>query len=323
MRQGRDFVILEAAERVAASWHGRWDSLRLFTPACFKGLPGMDFPAASDYYPTKEEMAGYLHDYVNRLGLPVETGAHVEQLTRHGRRYRVTTNTGVVEADHVIVATGANNVPRMLPFADEDAADVFQCHSSRYRNPSQLAEGPVLVVGAGNSGCEIAVEVAATRPVWLAGRDVGHVPVTLGCRAYRLVRRLNVDTRLGRWVAAKRSTGGDLVVRVRPRDLAAAGVDRVPRVAGIRNGQPLLEDGRSLDADNIIWCTGFVRELSWIELPVFDTTGELLHQRGVVPTEPGLHFVGLPLQSTVASDLVGGVGDDAQYVTAQIARRAM
>jgi putative flavoprotein involved in K+ transport len=225
-------------------------------------------------------------------------------------------------ADHVVVATGANLTPRIPPFADQLDPAITRLHSAGYRNPAQLRGGATLVVGAGNSGAELALELAAARRVWLAGRDPGHVPLTLGCSAYRLMGRLTLDTRLGRWVAAKRSGGGDPVVRVRPRDLARAGVRRAPRVVGVRGGRPALEDGRVLDVANVVWCTGFVRDYSWIRLPVFDAGGEPVHRRGVVGTEPGMYFVGLRLQSSVISDLVGGVGADAEFVVEQIAARA-
>ena len=112
------------------------------------------------------------------------------------------------------------------------------------------------------------------------------------------------------------------MVRVRPKDLLEAGVERVPRVAGVSSGRPMLVDGRVLDVANVVWCIGFVRDYRWIKLPVFDANGDPVHHRGVVQTEPGLYFLGLPFQSSLLSGVVGGVGADAQYIVTQIARRA-
>jgi putative flavoprotein involved in K+ transport len=116
--------------------------------------------------------------------------------------------------------------------------------------------------------------------------------------------------------------GGHPVVRVQPEQLQAAGVRTVPRVAGVHAGRPLLADGHLLDVANVAWCTGFVRDFSWIRLPIFDANGVPRHHRGVVQTEPGLYFLGLPFQSSVLSGIVASAGPDAQHVVKQIARRA-
>jgi putative flavoprotein involved in K+ transport len=310
-QQGRDFVILEAGPRVGDTWRGRWDSLRLFTPASFDGLPGMPFPAHRGYFPTKDEMADYLEAYAARSGLPIQVEVRVDRLGRAGERYLITACARLLEAYNVVVATGAAATPYVPAFADRLDPGIAQLHSIQYRDPGQLRDGPALVVGAGNSGAEIGLDLAPRHRVWLAGRDVGHIPV-LGGFVYSLMRRITVDTRLGRTLAAKGSGGGDPLGRVRPGDLDEAGV---------RGGLPVLEDGRVLDVDNVVWCTGFTRDYRWIELPVFDAAGAPIHHRGVVPGEPGLYFVGLPFQSSLTSHLVGGVGADARYIAERIAGR--
>jgi putative flavoprotein involved in K+ transport len=332
-RRGRDFVILDAHGRVGDSWRRRWDSLRLFTPARVTRLPGLPFPACGEYFPAKDELADYLAAYAARFALPVQLGVRVDELTRDGARYLVAAGARRLEADQVVVATGAYAVPRVPPFAGRLDPAIIQLHAADYRRPGQLRDGPVLVVGAGNSGAEIALELARSRPTWLAGRDPGHLPGLFaasgiaslaGSAAVRGLQLLTADTRLGRRLLgrARALGGGHPVVRVRPADLARAGVRRVPRVGGIGEGRPVLEDGRVLEVANVVWCTGFGRDDRWLRLPVFDAAGEPRHHRGVVRAEPGLYFAGLPFQSTVLSGTVAGAGPDAEHIVAQLARRA-
>jgi putative flavoprotein involved in K+ transport len=332
-RQRRDFVILDSQHQLGESWRRRWDSLHLFTSASLNSLPGMPFPAAAEHFPSKDEMAAYLEGYAARFELPVHLGVRVDALTRDGDWYRVTTGAGRFQARQVIVATGAYSTPRVPPFASQLDPTFTQLHSSDYRNPNQLRDGPALIVGAGNSGAEIALDLAKARPVWLSGRDTGHIPAgyAAGGRAQLIARfavrglqRLTVDTWPGRWIVRKATAfaGGHPIVRVQPQDLVNAGVQRVPRMVGARGGHPLLEDGRILAVANVIWCTGFVHAYSWIGLPVFDANGLPTHHRGVVQSEPGLYFLGLPFQSSVLSGIVASAGMDAKYITGQLARRA-
>jgi putative flavoprotein involved in K+ transport len=330
-REGRDFVVLDENDRVGDSWRGRWDSLRLFTPAKFSGLPGLRMNAPKWSFPTKDEMADYLAEYADRFDLSVRTGVHVERLARENGRLVVYTGEERLEADNVIVATGAHRVPKRPHFAANLDARIFQLHSSEYRNPSQLEEGDVLVVGVGNSGAEIAYEVAETRRCFVAGKSPGEIPAPHGSRrgrlAFRLIRFLghNVlrkDTRIGRKVAPKFETQTAPLIRRKEKDLVAVGVERVARVAGVNDGRPVLEGGRVLDVANVIWCTGFRTDLAWIDLPAFDEEGRPKHDRGVVESEPGLYFVGLVFQYSASSDVLPGVGRDAEYVVRHIAARS-
>ena len=186
-QRGRSFVILDANRRVGDAWRHRWDSLRLFTPARYDALPGMPFPAPAFSYPAKDEVAEYLDSYAARFGLPVMTGVRVDRLSSDGDRYVLAAGDRRFEADNVVVASGAYQQPRIPAFAAELDAGILQLHPNEYRNPSQLPAGDVLVVGAGNSGAEIAVEVARTHPTWLSGPDAGHIPVRTGSRWDRLV----------------------------------------------------------------------------------------------------------------------------------------
>jgi len=322
-RQNRAFVILDAESRVGDVWRNRWDSLRLFTPARYDGLPGMPFSAPGGYFPTKDEMADYLEAYAARFDLPVRPGVRVDALTREEGRYLLTSGNDRLEADHVVVATGAYQNPKVPAFAFELDSEIVQLHSSEYHNPDQLQEGGVLVVGAGNSGAEIAVEQAATRRTYLSGRDTGRVPLGLGRRGvwWLLHNVLTVDTRLGRRLRNSSLGHGAPLIRLKPKDVVAAGVERVPRVTGVRNGKLVLEDGRVPDVANVVWCTGFAPDFRWIELPVFREDGYPVHYRGVVEREPGLYFVGLLFLYSLTSSLVDGVGRDGEYVAEHIAAR--
>jgi putative flavoprotein involved in K+ transport len=332
-RAGRPFVILDANERVGDTWRQRWDSLRLFTPAMFDGLVGMRFPAPSFSFPTKDEMADYLDDYARRFQLPVRHNVRVDRLTCVGGRYLVDAGSRRFEADHVVVAMSSYQAPRIPAFAKDLRADILQLHSSHYRNPRQLKPGGVLLVGAGNSGAEIAIELARERATWMSGRDTGHVPFRINGLPARLFlvrflfrfvfhHLLTVRTPLGRRARRRMFTQGAPLIRVKPHDLAAAGVQRVPKVRSVVEGLPSLEDGRVLDVANVIWCTGFGNGMSWINLPVFEPDGEPRHQSGVAIDQPGLYFVGLHFLHAFSSTMIHGVARDAKRITNAIARRS-
>jgi putative flavoprotein involved in K+ transport len=330
-QQGRDFIILDANERTGDSWRKRWDSLRLFTPARFDGLPGLPFPARPYAFPTKDEMADYLEAYAARFDLPVRVGIRVDRLTRPDGRFMIETDNLRFGADNVVIAMSNWQKPRVPPFAREIDPGIVQLHSSEYKNPSQLQDGGVLIVGAGNSGAEIALEVARGHPVWLSGRNTGHVPFRIGSLPYRLIlarlvgrilihRVLTVNTPIGRKMRPKILSKGQPLVRVKPKDLAASGIQRVPRTEGVRDGLPVLEGSRMLDVANVIWCTGFRPGFAWIDLPIFGEDGPL-HERGVVTSEPGLYFVGLTFLFAAPSSMVHGVGRDAEFVVKAIQKR--
>jgi putative flavoprotein involved in K+ transport len=329
-QQGRPFVILDANERVGDAWRNRWDSLRLFTPACFSALPGLPIDAPRWSFQTKDELADYLEAYASHFELPVRTGVSVERLTRADGRFAVTAAGLGFEAENVIVATGAHRIPKVPDFAAQLDPRIVQLHSHDYRSPSQLQEGDVLLVGAGNSGAEIAAELAGTHHVWLAGPSTGQIPVRhgtlparLGFRVFRFLGHhvLRVDTPIGRRVGPKLLHKGDPLIRTRKKDLLEAGVERLPRVVGVRDGLPVLEDDRVFDVANVVWCTGFRTDFGWIDLPVFDPDGLPRHYRGVVDSEPGLYFLGLVFQYSFSSDVLPNRGRDAGYIAKHIAAR--
>jgi putative flavoprotein involved in K+ transport len=327
-KRGRPFVILEANERVGDSWRKRWDSLRLFTPAKYDGLPGMRFPGPRWSFPTKDEMGDYLESYVERFELPVRTGVFVDRVVRDRDRYLIESGHRTFEADNVIVATGAHRTPKRPAFAADLDPRIMQLHSADYRNPAQLREGGVLVVGVGNSGAEIAFELSRTHQVWQSGRPSAELPVRHGSLGARLVlplirfagtRVLSVKTPIGRKIRPKFVVSAAPLIRVKSKHLAAAGVERVPRVVGVRDGMPLLADGRVLDVASVVWCSGFQYDFAWIDLPVFAENGEPIHRRGAVPSAPGLYFVGLVFQTAATSDVLPGVGRDAAHIAKRLA----
>ena len=329
-KRDRPFVILDANERIGDSWRKRWDSLRVFTPARADGLAGWPFPASSWSFPTKDEVGDYLEAYAKRFDLPVRTGVRVDAVSNEENRYVVTCGDLRIEADNVVVASGAHQIPKVPPFASELDPSIVQLHSSEYLAPSQLQDGSVLVVGVGNSGAEISFEVSRTHPILLAGKEHAHIPARHGSIPFRFLFRLirfvgyhvlTMSTPIGRKVRPKFVAGGVPLIRVRPKDISAAGIERVGRVVGVQDGSPLLEGDRVLDVANVIWCTGFSPDFSWIHLPIFDGAGEPKHVRGVVADEPGLYFVGLLFLYAAVSDVLPGVGRDAEHIAKHIASR--
>ncbi len=326
--RGRAAVILDENERIGDAWRERWDSLRLFTPAKYDGLPGWRFPARRWSFPTKDEMAAYMEAYAERFDLAVRTGVKVDRLSKENGCFVISSDGRRFEADNVIVATGAHRTPRLPDFASDLDPRIVQLHSSEYRSPAQLRDGGVLVVGLGNSGAEIAFELVRTRPTFVSGKERGEIPVPHGSVRSRFVlpvirflghHVLTKGTPVGRKVGPKVAAGGPPLIRVKTQHLVDAGVERVPRVTGVRDGLPLLEDDRVMDVANVVWCTGFRQEFSWIELPIFGDDGRPLHDRGVVEAEPGLCFMGLIFQYSITSDVLPGVGRDAERIAKHIA----
>jgi putative flavoprotein involved in K+ transport len=328
-KREKPFVILDAADRVGGAWLTRWDSLRLFTPATHAGLPGLRFPGGYAF-PTRAEMTAYLQSYAEHFSLPVRTGVAVDGLFRSGAGYRVTAGADVYDADNVILAVGSHRAPKAPGFAAELSEQIVQLHSSDYRNPGQLQPGTVLIVGAGNSGADIGVELAKTHRVMLSGRHPGQLPIDIEGWQGRLTfpvvwwmweHVLTEKRKAGRKVQAEMLKGhGDQLIRLKDKDIVAAGIERTPRIAGVVDGCPQTEDGAVLEVANVIWATGFKPDFGWIELPGLDSSGRLDNDRGSVTGQPGLYVLGQEFQYMFNSHTVGGVGRDAEYVVAQIAQ---
>ncbi len=323
-KSGVDFLILDAAKNIGDSWRKRWDSLRLFTPSQYDGLPGFSFPAPRNTMPSKDEMADYLEKYAEVFKLPVRMGMKVNHLSGSESGFDINTTDFVFKCDKVIVATGTNPIPRIPEFAKDLDKNVHHIHSSEYLNPDSLPSGNVLVVGAGTSGVEIAIELARIRPTLISGHPTFHIPDPVFRYAGRLYwwlvsNILTVKTPIGRKAKNSIIKGGGPLVNVSVKDLVTAGVEQVPRVAGVANGYPKLEDNRELVISSIIWATGFKPDFSWIDLKIIDeNTGWPKTYRGVSTEIKGMYFIGMLFQYGLTSGLVGGVGRDAAYIANHI-----
>ena len=328
-RRGRSFLIVDGNDRIGDSWRQRWDSLKLYSPAFRDGLPGMPFPARKTSYPTKDEMADYLEAYADRFGLAVRTGTRVELLARDEHTFIADAGNGSIEADNVVVAAGAFRKPHVPEFAGELDPRITQLHSSDYWNPAQLQPGRVLVVGGSHSGADLAYEAATDHAVILSGRHNGQLPAPIESRRGRMLFRglffagthvLTVKTPPGRKMREHVRHGGAPLLRYRLPELRAVGVERVlARTVGVQDGLPVLDDGRVLDVQNVLWCTGYRPDWSWIRFPFeLGDDGYPVQYRGATST-PGLYFTGLPFLHSFASMLIGGTGRDAEGVARGIA----
>jgi putative flavoprotein involved in K+ transport len=319
-RQGRDFAILEAADEPAAAWRRRWDSLKLFTPVRYDALPGLDFPGEPTGYPGRDDVVAYLADYARHFDLPLELGSRVRSVRSSDGTYVVELDGRTLEADQVVVATGPFQVPRVPPIAEGLGQEIVQLHSSDYRVPEAIPEGPVLVVGGGNTGFQIAEELAGSHeahlsvgsrqtplPQRILGRDLFWYLEATG-----LIRKTTAS-RIGR-----RMKGRDTLIGSSPRALKRRHrVQLHPRTVAAAGSTANFSDDTELDVRAVIWATGFGVDHSWIDVPVFDENGRLVHQRGVTES-PGLYFLGLSWQHTRGSALLGWVKDDAEYLAQRI-----
>ena len=333
-RRGRSCVVLDASSRIGDNWRRQWDSLKLYSPAQYDGLPGMPFPARKWSFPGKDAVGDYLEAYARRFRLPVRLDTRVERLDRagDGDEYVVTTDRGAYRCRNVVIATGTfGRTPNIPSVAGDLDPATLQLHSSEYRRPGQLRDGPVLVVGASHSGADIAYEVAQTHPTILAGRDCGQIPPRLDSRQMHLIFPMlifawkHVVTRrtpIGRKeMNAIRFHGGPML-RVKRSDLADRGVERVTsRIEEVRDGRPVV-DGTPRDVANVVWATGFRQVFDWVHLPIFGEDGWPREMRGVVADFPGLFFCGLSMQYSFSSMVLPGVGRDADYVADRIEARS-
>jgi putative flavoprotein involved in K+ transport len=330
-KQGVPFLILDASERAGDAWRNRWDSLKLFSPSRYV-LPGLALGARTDGFPTKDQIADYLAEYARHFELPVRNGLRVDRLEKRGERFVLTCGATRYECRNVIAAMANYQLPRVPHFASEIDPGIVQLHSHAYRNSSQLNPGSVLVAGAGNSGADIAVDVSRKRRTILSGKEAGHIPWRIDgifarhilMRAVRFIGHhvLSLKTPVGRKVRPKMLHHTTSLIRVKPRDFDAAGVERVGKIIGVRDGLPVEAGGKTLDVENIIWCTGYANGFFWIDLPIFDSIGDPMHVEGVVPSVPGLYFVGLHFLYAMSSATLMGVARDAKRIVRHLAARS-
>jgi putative flavoprotein involved in K+ transport len=329
-RLGRDHLVVDGNDRVGDNWRRHYDSLRLYTPVKYDSLPGLSFPGDPWSYPTKDEVADYLETYALHFDLPIRMRTAVERLWRPDGHFRADLGHDTIECANVVVATGTfGRTPNVPDVAGDLDPAIHQLHSSEYQRPDQLVPGPVLVVGAAHSGCDIAHELAARHPTILVGRDCGQVPVEWDSPRIRV--GLPILTFLFRHVLTRRNpivrrrldelrSHGGPMLRIKRHHLAERGVERIEhRVTGVVDGKPQLSDGHVLDVANVVWCTGFRQDFGWIDLPIFGANGWPEEYRGVVGSVPGLYFCGLSFQYAFSSMLLPGVGRDAAHIARAIA----
>jgi putative flavoprotein involved in K+ transport len=323
-RDGRNFTILEAAGTPAAAWLARWDSLRLFTPVRYDSLPGLTFPGDPDSYPGRDDVVAYLTDYARHFELPVEPNSRVRSVRPdEAARYVVELDDRTYEADQVVIATGPFQVPRVAPVAGRLSPGIVQLHSTEYRRPDDVPAGPVLVVGGGNTGYQIAEELARFKEVHLSigSRQTPLPQRILGRDLFRYLEatglmRKNVDTRIGQRLQYRETLIGSS-----PRAARRHGIQIHGRTDDVSESEVRFSDGSRLQPRAVIWATGFALDHSWIDVPIFDDGGRLMHRRGVTAS-PGLYFLGLTWQHTRGSALLGWVKDDAEFIADQIATLA-
>jgi putative flavoprotein involved in K+ transport len=328
--RGIRFVILDERPRIGDTWRERYRSLKLFTPRSLAELPGLRLDMGYFDFPTGTQYGDYLQRYVEHFALPVRLGTRVASLTRAEGCFRLETAAGeVFLADHVVVAVGQHRRPVTPDFAMEVGHGIRQLHSVAYAGPGDLAAGPVLVVGAGNSGTDVALEAArAGHTVTLAGRHPGQVPpdidTPLGNLLSRIfirkLQRTTVDTPKGRAMRDQVRGHGVNLVRNKLKDLERAGITRVPRITGTdAAGRPVASDGTVVDCTTIVWCTGSVPDFGWIRIDgVFDASGRPDEYRGLARNVPDLAFLGLAFQYSIASSTLMGMGVDADYIVQRL-----
>jgi len=314
-----DFIILDQESQIGDSWRKRWDSLKLFTPSQYNNLPGFPFPSGRGTYPTKDDMANYLLNYATKFSLPIELNTKVIELHKTFESYELITENGSLFSDFVIVATGTNPVSYIPEFAKELDKGIAQIHSSEYKNPEQFPAKSTLVVGAGTSGVEIALELSKTRKTMLSGKPTPHIPDFV----FRYIGRLywwfaqnilTLKTPIGRKVSQIIRSSGAPLISISLKDVEKARIEHLPRLKGVLNGFPQLEDNRILSVDSIVWATGFKPDYSWIKIDTLNPQGWPETWRGVYEASKGIYFIGMVFQFGLTSGLVGGVSRDAAYV---------
>ncbi|MEK5069656.1 flavin-containing monooxygenase [Sporosarcina sp. FSL K6-1508] len=314
----KDFLIIDKGLALGEEWKNRYDSLKLFTPRMYSSLPGMPLDGKQQGFPTKDEIADYLKGYSETFAIPVQLDTEVLSVTKTEDGFCVETTKGKVNTTNIVVATGPFQKKRIPAFSSFLSENILQLHSSEYINPSQLQPGNVLVVGGGNSGAQIAVELSEGKDTYLAiSEKLHYFPLTIGGKSvfwwFDKLGILKVTSRsfIGNQLQKKGDPifGSELKNAIKDRAITLKG-----RVVNGMYNQITFEDSTTLEVKNIIWATGFQHEYEWLKVDgVIDNQKKIIHQRGISPII-GLYFLGLPWQSHRGSSLLQGVGYDAEYI---------
>ncbi|MEH7245318.1 NAD(P)/FAD-dependent oxidoreductase [Neobacillus niacini] len=316
------FVILDKGSKIGESWKERYDSLKLFTPRSYSSLPGLSLEGEQNIYPTKNEISDYLIGYTNTFSLPIQLNTTITKLAKVDERFILSTNQGEYQSKNVVVATGPFQQPNIPDFSKHLSGEVLQLHSSEYKNSRQLIKGTTVIVGGGNSGAQIAVELSHESEVFLSvGHRLTFLPQDIGnksifCWFDKLgIYKANVNSKVGQFIKNRPDPifGFELKSQLKNRSVILKS-----RVVSADEKNLFFDDGSSVVVSNVIWSTGFKSDYRWIDIPsVVDEKGALNHQRGVTPVK-GLYFLGLPWQSSRGSALLQGVGTDAEYIFKQL-----
>lgn len=322
-KYNNDFIILDENKRTGDSWRKRWKSLKLFTPVHHDSLPGLHFPGEYGSFPWKDEVADYLESYSREFELPVQLNVKVNRLSSRNSHFEIETDSQRFLSKNVVIATGTNPFPKIPAISSDLNPEIFQIHSSGYTDPENIPPGDVLVVGAATSGIEIALELSKSHKTFISGKPTFHIPdniIKYGGELYWwfVSNVITIKTPVGRKARNKIMHGGSPLIRVSSKDLDMAGIKYLPRVAGVDNGYPKLEDDKVLKVSSVIWATGYKPDFSWIDMELPYETGWPITNRGVCPSFKGLYFVGMPFQYGLTSGLIGGVGNDASFISKMI-----
>ncbi|MFE0698793.1 ArsO family NAD(P)H-dependent flavin-containing monooxygenase [Streptomyces sp. NPDC058872] len=319
-----DLVVLDAAPVPGGAWRHAWDSLRLFSPAAHSSLPGRLMPSQQGaVYPDAPHVVEYLTDYERRYELPVHRPVRVEAVRRDGERLRVETDRGTWRARAVVSATGTWSRPFLPSVPGSEAFQGRQLHTAGYRAPGEFDGMRVLVVGGGNSGAQIAADlVHGTELTWVTRRPARFLADDVDGRVLfdrATARRRALDE-------GRADTGGVASLG----DIVAVPPVREARDAGLLKAQPMFThltrtgaewaDGTTVDADAIIWCTGFRPALAHLApLGLRGPRGHVSTRGTEALGEPRLHLLGYGDWTGPASATLVGVGRPAREAARSIA----
>lgn len=318
----QSFIILDKNQNIGDEWRKRYDSLVLFTPRMYSSLPGLLLKGDPHDFPVKDEIVQYLNQYVDAFQLPVQLQTEVKRVWKEYNHFYVQTIDEVYEAENVIIASGPFQTPNIPGFAQQLSSDILQMHSSQYKNPADLIEGNALVVGGGNSGAQIAVELSNERETYLSvSQKMKFFPLKIGKKSiFWWFDKLGIlKAPSHSWIAKKIQAGGDPIFGSELKGALASGaVIQKSRTVDGDDTAIRFQDQTKLEVQNIIWATGFSLDYSWLEVKeVLNDRGRPLHKRGVTQVD-GLYFLGLPWQYRRGSALLQGVGEDAKYIAEHI-----
>ncbi len=321
-QEGYNFLLLEAGKQVGDSWRNRYDSLQLFTPRSYSSLPGMALIGEKNEFPYKDEIATYLEEYARHFQLPVQLQTEVLKIKKEKEIFELHTPTEVLQTKKVIIASGGFQQPFIPSVSANLSSHIFQIHSSQYKSSPQIPQGKVLVVGGGNSGMQIAVELAKTHEVTVSiSHPLTFLPLQLfGKSIFNLLEKVGllyaeINTKRGRWFQKRK----DPIFGFEGKKLIRNGAIKLQeKVVSASGNNIMFQNGDIYSAESVIWSTGFVQNYNWIEIEqAVNEKGFPNHIKGISPVK-GLYYIGLPWQSQRGSALICGVGKDAAYVLSEI-----